>query len=117
MANEVTYSASLNVTKGLHNVTRTRTNMLSDQTGNGTGGVPKSVTTAEVSETLTGKGYVLIQNLDATNYVELGFATTVYPLKLRAGGPPFFMELNGTQTLYMRANTATCVVDIFSVVL
>ena len=55
-------------------------------------------------------GYVYLQNLDATNYVEFGMddSSTIKKLgKLQPGGVALF-ELAASQTLRMIANTAAC---------
>lgn len=56
-------------------------------------------------------GYVLITNLDATNYVEIDNATgiNVWPQKIKAGG--FIILQPQSATLYAKANTGS--VDIF----
>lgn len=58
------------------------------------------------------EGWVCIYNLDATNYVQVGFATTVYGMRLYGAGAPadFFIEPGAT--LYLKANTAACNVRI-----
>jgi hypothetical protein len=48
-----------------------------------------------------------MQNLDATNYIEWGFATTVYGGKLEPGEFALF-RLKPSTTLYLKANTAAC---------
>lgn len=50
-------------------------------------------------------GYALFYNLDATNYVELGKATGVYALKLKAGEPAL-LRLDSWPAIYAKANTA-----------
>jgi hypothetical protein len=59
---------------------------------------------------LSTKGWCVIHNLDATNYIEWGFATGVYGGKLKPGEACVF-RLNNT-SLYMRANTAACKVIV-----
>lgn len=54
--------------------------------------------------------YFEIKNLDATNYVQVGTATGAYSIKLQpgdiAGFPP------NANALYLKANTAACLVSI-----
>jgi len=59
----------------------------------------------------TGQGFVFLQNLDATNYVEFGL-TASYTGRLVAGDPPAFFRLNTGATLYLKANSAACDVRI-----
>ena len=58
------------------------------------------------------EGLCVIYNLDTTNYVQVGFATGVYGMRLRGASAPatFFLEPNAT--LYLKANTAACNVRI-----
>ena len=74
--------------------------------------VVRAITTTEVSVALTGittPRVCRIYNLDATNYVEWGTATTVHPFRLYPASCPHTFELNTTTTtLYLKANTATC---------
>ena len=54
-------------------------------------------------------GYVLVINLDATNYVEIGSTTGVYDIKLLAGEPALYRH--NSATIYAKANTAACLVE------
>jgi hypothetical protein len=116
MANEITFSATIRVANGSFNLTRQTSNTRADQTTQGGGG-PGTVitTTTESSVVMTGYGFVWMQNLDATNFVQIGFAAGVYNLKLRAGAAPTMLELDGTQTLYLKSDTADCNVDIVGI--
>jgi hypothetical protein len=58
-------------------------------------------------------GLILVYNLDDTNFVEMGFATTVYPLRLpprlatnSKAAPAAFTRQSGS--LFLKADTATC---------
>lgn len=55
---------------------------------------------------LSSRGVCVIQNLDATNYIEYGFSTGVYGARVPAG-QAYVIHLNAT-SLFMRANTAAC---------
>jgi hypothetical protein len=55
---------------------------------------------------LSTKGWCVIQNLDATNFIRFGFSTGVYGGKLLAGEACAF-RLN-TTSLFMIADTAAC---------
>jgi hypothetical protein len=54
-------------------------------------------------------GYLGINNLDATNYIEVGRTTGVYSLKIAAGCGAL-CPWQGT-TVYVKANTASCEVE------
>jgi hypothetical protein len=73
------------------------------------------VTTSEVTVSFGSvtPGLILVYNLDDTNFVEMGFATGVYPLRLpprlatnSKAAPAVFTRQSGT--LYLKADTATC---------
>lgn len=57
--------------------------------------------------------YVLLKNRDATNYVQAGAAAGQYMARLRPGDAAV-IPLEGT-TLFLKANTAACLVDIAAV--
>lgn len=79
--------------------------------------IPKSVTTSEVSvslSALTTNGEVMINNLDATNYIEVGTTTGDYPIFIKAGRTAGPFQLNAGKTLYLKANTATCKAEIYA---
>ncbi len=75
--------------------------------------IVKAVTTTEVSIDpsalgISTNGLVWMRNLDATNYVQWGVATTDYAGRMRANevAGPFRAEPG--KTIYLKANTATC---------
>lgn len=59
-------------------------------------------------------GWVQCHNTDATNYVEVGFSTGVYGIKLKAGDRAQF-RLNTGATIYLKANTASCRVQVMHI--
>jgi hypothetical protein len=54
-------------------------------------------------------GYILIKNLDSTNYVEIGSTTGVYDIKLLAGEIALYRH--NSATIYAKANTSSCNVE------
>jgi len=60
---------------------------------------------------LTTEGWCVIENLDTTYNVDIGFSTAVYGITLKPGEVNFFRMKAGL-TLYLIAYTAPCVVDI-----
>ena len=56
--------------------------------------------------------WLVLRNLDPTNYVQIGFSTGVYGIRLRAGDPMLIPLEPGT-TIYALANTASCKVQYF----
>jgi hypothetical protein len=111
MANEITLNVSMRVANGSL-LEQIQPGALSiDQAAVG-GPSPGYVTIGTVEESVTLSelstlGYCYLQNLDATNYVEWGFATTVYGGRLKAGEIAVF-RFNPGSSLFMKANTAAC---------
>lgn len=58
------------------------------------------------------EGLCIIQNLDSTNYVQVGYSTGVYGQRLRAGGMESAFFLEPGASLFLKANTAACDVRI-----
>jgi len=76
-----------------------------------------TIGTSEESITFTDigtVGWVHLYNADATNYVEVGFSTGVYGIKLKAADRAQF-RLNTGATIYLKANTASCRVQVMHV--
>jgi hypothetical protein len=73
-----------------------------------------SIPTSETALTLPASpGLIRLKNLDATNYIEFGRTTGVYTGKLFPTGGVDYAEfaLNGT-TLYVKSNTAACILKV-----
>ncbi len=74
-------------------------------------------TTTEVEHTISASvgdvGIALVKNLDSTNFVDVGFATTVYPIRLLAGQFALMPLTPATASLFVKADTATCEIDIY----
>jgi len=58
-------------------------------------------------------GLCVIQNLDATNFVEVGFATGVYPIKIPAGQFALIPLAAATASLFLMADTDACDVKFY----
>lgn len=62
------------------------------------------------------KREVFVANLDTTNFVELGFVSTsvtAHPIKLQPAGQPDSVAVcPGVSTLWLKADTANCEVQI-----
>lgn len=111
MADEITVAATLKVTNGNLKWEQPLDFMTFDQAAAG-GPTPGYVTIGTTEESIAfGElgtlGWLFMKNLSATNYVEWGFATTVYGGRLEAGEIALF-RLNPSTTLYLKANTAAC---------
>jgi hypothetical protein len=111
MAKEVSVSVNLVVRKGNLQFNQQVSKSI-DMTGSG-GPTPGYLTIGTTEENttfpeLSTEGWLLLQNLDATNYIQWGFSTGVYGGRMNAGetAGPFRMEPG--LTLYLKANTAAC---------
>ena len=120
MANEITitlamerrHATNLSDTHTFPNLRKQYT-----QTGVGQDDRKHSIGTTEESITLTDvttNGFVLLHNLDTTNYVQWGFATGVYGGRLKAGETAGPFRLEPGATLYLKANTAACRVRVIA---
>lgn len=117
MADEIKIQQSVRLAKGAMKHEFTPTQLSLTQTGalvyDNTVSVGTTEETAGPSFGDIGtEGLCIIYNLDTTNYVQVGFATGVYGMRLRGASAPalFFLEPNAT--LYLKANTAACNVRI-----
>lgn len=112
MADELGITISVNATKNNFSFKKSWGRKTSDMASGGVGPGTVTATTSEGSLSVTGKGKVMLQNLDETNFIEWGFATGVYPCKLIPGDSPDSFRVNGTVTIYYKADTASCQLDI-----
>lgn len=112
MANEITFTHRLQLENGLlkedlnpGRIQITQATKTIYKAVHTIGTTEESVTYAE----LTTPGIAYLYNLDATNYVQWGPATTVYAGRLKPAGIPAVFNLdNAVTTLYFKANTASC---------
>ena len=112
MANELSLRATLSFSKGGAIVNRSESISVT-VTGDAFNHDVQSVGTTEEElaqgADLGTPGYVLIINLDSTNYVEVGSTTGVYDIKLKAG--ELSLHRHNSATIYAKANTAACLVE------
>jgi len=84
--------------------------------GDGAASETRSIATIEAEWTIPTSignvGLVTIRNLDATNYVQVGFATGVYALRIKAGQTALLPLEPATASLFLLANTAACIVEL-----
>lgn len=115
MANEITVTTGLSLLNGSLNVSRQATATRFDQTtarGGGPGTVDVGTTEESIDFGDTVPGFVELKNLDDTNFVQVGFSTGVYGFRLLAGGGPALFYLESGATLYVKADTATCRIQV-----
>mgnify|MGYP001806407013 CR=1 FL=1 len=89
-----------------------RTNRTYTATNNGEFQHRQSIGTSEVTITLPSSigdaGLCVIENHDATNFVDVGFATGNYPLRVPKGQAMKLWLTPATSALYLKADTAAC---------
>ncbi len=117
MADEIKVSQAVRLIKGTLKHEFTPAQISLTMTGSLVYDVVSSVgTTEETAGPTFGdigtEGLCVIYNLDTTNYVQVGFATTVYGMRLYGAGAPAMFMIEPGATLYLKANTAACNVRI-----
>lgn len=75
--------------------------------------IATSEATYSIPSDITAPGYLFLRNMDATNYVQVGFATTVYHIRLLAGQVALLPIEPGETDLFLKSNTAACDVEIY----
>lgn len=112
MANELSVSAQLAFSKNSASLQLGKSGTL-DVTGDhfeskvlAIGTTDESIAKGDMSTV----GFVMIRNLDDTNFVLAGDDGTNYPVKILAGEFCLF-RLNGS-TLHLKADTASCDVEV-----
>ena len=112
MADEVRGTVTLKLENGNLKDSRSRSNVRIDQT---TQAVVSGVQNIGTTGDLTTPKYCWIQNLDDTNFVEIGLdvGATFYPFaRLDAGSDiPMLIYIPSGVTIYAQADTAACDID------
>ena len=115
MADEITVNAFIRVVNGNLRDEFSIATQTYDQAAVG-GPTPGYVTIGTTEEEvdfaeLGTAGWVIMQNLDATNYVHWGFSAAVYGGRMKAGetAGPFRLD---ALSVFLKANTAACKVLI-----
>jgi len=115
MANEITVTAMLGCVSGAINEVDADAVFTIDQSVS-SGSYPGfcTIATTEESETfseITTLGWCKIKNLDATNFVDFGFTTAVYGIRLKPNEMAVFRLVPGV-TMFMKADTSAVKVQI-----
>ena len=113
MSDELALTARLSFNKGGASVTRA-VNITVDITGDAyTNGVQSITTDADqvlaLGAALGTPGYVIVKNLDDTNFVTLGIEKTSWAIKIKAGEVSMWRH-NGA-TIPIIADTDACLVE------
>ncbi|NDE18425.1 hypothetical protein EBZ80_26300 [bacterium] len=115
MANEFTLTARLAASKGGSTLPGTTYNVSPSMSGTYMGYTTQSIGTTEESLTLppdVATAYkVLLVNNDATNYIEVGTVTTSYKFRIPPGEMLLIPYVVSSTTIYLKANTAACIVQ------
>ena len=116
MADEIKVKPFLTLLKGNLKQTINPGTISIDQSGAGYYHNVSSIGTSEESigtfGDVTTEGLCYIRNSDAANYVQIGFATGVYGIRLEAGEVAMF-RMEPAASLFLKANTAACNVEVF----
>ena len=116
MSNEIKVTVGLSCTNGNLIVNVSPATIQVRQT-TAKGGGPASVDVGTSEETIAfgdiTPRYLFVKNLDATNFVDIGFSTGVYGLSLLAGETGVFPLKSGA-TVYAKADTAECTVQFIA---
>ena len=59
-------------------------------------------------------GFIMLQNTNGTNYVQWGRTTGVYTGRLNAGEPACFRLDATSNSIFLKANTASCFVRVIA---
>ena len=120
MANELTVAIQLTYVKptGIASVSEgfNVSKLIDITTGAAAKANPQTVGTAEEQFALVDVASVrffVVQNLDPTNFVQVGTATGAYSIKLMPGDPAVFPP--NANALFLKADTAACKVNILAV--
>jgi hypothetical protein len=121
MADEITVTFRFEASKGGVEMDSRSIRTVFDMTGVDIGGpVTQSVGTSHEAlaapADVAFPAHVAIQNLDATNYVEVfqDSSGTLQTNRLRPGDPPCFLVNTGAVP-YVKANTAACLIQFWIV--
>jgi hypothetical protein len=111
MANEISASATLNISKNgvtLQHTTSVQHDMAGDEMVHRTQSIGTSAEQVSFGDISGAPGMVKFTNLDATNFIELALDSgmTNKIAKLRPGGVALFQPSSGT--IYAKADTAAC---------
>jgi len=109
MANEITFSTSLKVTKGDFTDSKSGSDTADMATATAAGGTPSIGTSSHEAILVTDvgtPGWAWFKNIDATNYVQIGVdvSATFYPFVKLLPGESCVLRL-GTTAPYAKANT------------
>lgn len=109
MSNEISVNASVSVSKNNASANRSvakTLNMDGDVIAHGVQAIGTTEESITVNADIGTYGYVLLHNMDSTNYIEIGTVTSQLGLKLKAGEIALFRCNNND--VFAKANSAEC---------
>lgn len=116
MAGEIKITSKLKLSNGNNEMKVVPSEHSFDQTGDGSYNNISNIGTSEENIATFGdistEGWCYLRNLDATNYVQWGFSTGVYGGRMEAGEPAGPFRAEPGLTIYLKANTAACNVQV-----
>ena len=65
-----------------------------------------------ISSGVVNAGACIIRNFSTANFVDVGFATGVYPIRIKAGNTDKISLTPATSSLFLKADTASCTVQV-----
>lgn len=116
MANEITISSSVKCINGNVSYIGKSYATTFTQTTARAGSFTADIGTTE--ETLTtaladiAPGFIRLTNLDTVNFVEVGFSTGVYGMRLSANNGVAMFQLKSGATVYCKADTTACKIQV-----
>lgn len=119
MAGELTFSLFMKFNPGLVIAQQQSSGTITaDVTGNEYTRMTQNIGTsaeAVVQGSVGTPGYILVHNLDTTNFVELGYDDTGFKptVKVPASGWAFFYVSAAAATLQAKADTGACDIEYF----
>jgi hypothetical protein len=118
MANEISQRIALSVTKNGATASfsaNTRITMAGDDYMTGTQNIGTTAEVIALGDITGAPSQIAIKNLDATNFVEIGgdSGLTVFKLKIRPGHSQLFEP--SAATIYAKADTAACRIQILAI--
>ena len=116
MANEIQMQAKLYASKGGAYLPNVPYNVTANMSGTDMASQTLSIGTTEESLALgtdvTLPAHVCIANLDSTNYVQIGFSTGDYVVRINPGAAALLPYVESGTTIYAKANTASVTVQV-----
>lgn len=118
MANEITQNIQISASKGGADVSiasRERFNMTGNDMSQLTQNIGTTAETLNLGDISAAPRQLVVKNLDQTNFVEIGgdSGLTVFKIKLRPNDCCAFEPSSGT--IYAKADTASCLVQIIAI--